>query len=163
MTNHTRASSRTSSRVRVLGLFTGVLGVDLATKAWAAETLVEPVPIADWLYLMLHRNSGMFLGAVPVSAGYWVGVVAAMGWFGWRALRSTSAAVSTCLAVALAGLAGNAIGQTRGAVVDFIGFGPITGDKWLVVNVADLALVGGALALGFHLIRERIRRAHRPR
>ena len=138
-----------------LGVFAGVLGFDLATKAWAAASLTEPVRITDWLYLILHHNSGMFLGAMPVSAGYWVGVIAAMGWFGWRALRSTSVTPAVCLAVALAGLAGNAIGQARGAVVDFIGFGPITGDKWLVVNVADLALVGGALALGFHLIRQR--------
>ena len=144
-------------------MFIGVLGIDIATKAWANVVLAEPVRIADWLYLMLHHNSGMFLGTVPVSAGYWVAVVAATGWFGWRALRSTSALVAVCLAVALAGLVGNAIGQAQGTVVDFIGVGPIGEDQWLVVNVADLALVGGGLALGFHLIRERVRRAHRPR
>lgn len=146
-----------------IAAFAGVLGTDLVTKAWASAELNEPVPIADWLYLMLRHNSGMFLGMVPLSAWYWVSVSAAVAWFGWRALRSTSAPVSVCLAVVLAGVTGNAIGQARGAVVDFIGFGPITGDKWLVVNVADLALVGGALALGFHLVRERVRRTQRSR
>ena len=150
-------------RLLALAAFAGLLGLDLATKAWASAALPEPVRITDWLYLVLHHNSGMFLGTVPVSVGYWVAVFAAMGWFGWRALRSTSATPAVCLAAALAGLAGNAIGQARGAVVDFIGLGPITGDQWLVVNVADLVLLGGAVALGLYLIRERVRRAQRPR
>ena len=142
-------------------VFATVLSIDIATKAWAAAALTEPVRIADRLCLMLYHNSGMFLGTVPLSAGYWLCMCVVAGWFGWRAWRSTSVTLAVCLAVVLAGLGGNAIGQARGAVVDFIGFGPITGDRWLVVNVADLALVGGALALGFHLIRKRMRRAHR--
>ncbi len=162
-TAHVDGFQPLAGRTSAIAVFVGVLSADIVTKAWAETFVKEPVRITDWLYLMLHHNSGMFLGAVPVSAGYWIGVAAAMGWFGWRALRSTSAALAVCLAVTLAGLAGNAIGQAQDAVVDFVGFGPITGDKWLVVNVADLALVGGALALGFHLIRERVRRAHRPR
>ena len=144
-------------------VFIGVLGIDVATKAWAKVVLTEPVRIADWLYLMLHHNSGLFLGAVPVSAWYWVCVCVALGRFGWRALRTTSAPIAVCLALALAGLTGNAIGQAQGVVVDFIGVGPIAGDTWLIVNVADLALVGGGLVLGIYLIRERVRRAQRPR
>ena len=145
-----------------LAVFAGVLSIDLVTKAWAAAALTEPVRIAEWLYLMLRHSAGMFLGTVPVSTGYWVCVCAAAGWFGWRALRSSSVPVSVCLAVMLAGVTGNAIGQAQGAVVDFIGIGPITGDVWLVVNVADLALVVGGLALGCFLIRDRALRACRP-
>ena len=152
-----------ANRVLTLAVFASVLGLDIVSKAWAAASLVEPVRIADWLYLMLHRNSGMFFGTVPLSVPYWVGVCAAFGWFGWRALRATRATPAACLAVALAGLAGNAIGQAQGAVVDFIGFGPITGDVWLIANVADLALVGGVLVLGIYLLRERVRRAHQSR
>ena len=147
--------------MNTLAVFAAVLSIDLVTKAWADAALTEPVRIADWLYLMLHHNSGLFLGMVPVSAGYWVCVCAATGWFGWRALRSTSTPVAVCLATALAGLAGNAVGQAQGAVVDFIGIGPITGNMWLVVNVADLALVGGVFVLGIYLIRARVRRAYR--
>ena len=145
-----------------LAVFAAVLGADIATKAWAASVLTEPVRVADWLYLMLHRNSGMFLGTVPVSAAYWLCAGAAFGWFGWRALRVRSATPAACLAVILAGLTGNAIGQARGAVVDFIGFGPISGNRWLVANVADLALVGGALVLGLFLVREWMGRRRRP-
>jgi lipoprotein signal peptidase len=140
----------------VLSAFAGVLAIDISTKIWAAAVLTEPVRITDWLYLMLHRNAGLFLGTVPVSVEYWIGMCAAACWFGWRALRSSSAPLSVCLAVVLAGVAGNAIGQSQGAVVDFLGVGPIADDTWLVMNVADLALVGGGLALGACLVRERV-------
>ena len=149
-------------RITALAAFAGMLGIDLVTKAWAGAALTEPVRIADWLYLMHHHNSGLFLGAVPVSTGYWVCMCAAAAWFGWGALSSSSVPVSVCLAVVLAGVAGNAVGQAQGAVVDFIGFGPITGDLWLVANVADVAMVGGALVLGVCLIRDRVGRAYRP-
>ena len=139
--------------------FASTVGIDIATKTWAAASLTEPVRITDWLYLMLHHNAGVFLGTVPVSGWYWMGVCAAMGWFGWRALRSANTPVAVCLAVVLAGVTGNAIGQAQGAVVDFIGLGPISGDVWLVVNVADLAMVAGALALAFILVSGRMRRA----
>ena len=78
-------------------------------------------------------------------------------------MRSTSVPSSTYLAAVLAGMTGNAVGQAQGEVIDFIGFGPVTGDVWLVANVADLALVGGVLALGLHLVRERVHRTRRLR
>lgn len=144
-----------NSRALALAVFAVGLGLDLATKEWAAAALMEPVRIADWFYLIRHQNTGMFLGTVPVSVWYWIGVCAATWWFGWRALRSTSTPFAICLAAALSGLAGNAIGQAQGAVVDFIALGPITGDLWLVANIADLAMVSGVLALAFFLLRER--------
>ena len=81
-------------------------------------------------------------------------VCAATFWFGWRMLQLRNAPQSVCLAVVLAGLMGNAIGQAQGAVVDFIAVGPIADDSWLVGNVADLALVGGMFSMGFVLIWE---------
>ena len=149
-------------RASAIAVFAAVLGIDVGTKSWAAAALTEPVRIADWLYLVLYHNSGLFLGTVPVSAGYWVCVCAATVWFGWRAWRSTSAATTVCLAVVLAGLTGNAIGQAQGAVVDFIGFGPIRGNLWLFVNVADLAMVLGVLALAFFLVSRMACRARVP-
>ena len=161
-TDRANRSRPLAHKTTTVAAFAAVLSIDLLTKAWAAVAFAEPVRIADWLYLMLHHNAGMFLGAVPVSAGYWVCVFAVLGWFGWRALRSYSTPVAVCVAAALAGLTGNAIGQAQGAVVDFIGVGPVTGNLWLVANIADLALVVGVLGVGFFRIRERARRAHRP-
>ena len=161
-TDRANRSRPLAHKTKTVAAFAAVLSIDLVTKAWATTVLTEPVRIADWLYLMLHHNAAMFLGAVPVSAGYWVCVCAALGWFGWRALRSFSTPVAVCVAAALAGLTGNAIGRAQGAVVDFIGIGPITGELWLVANVADIALVGGVLVLGIYLLRDRTRRACRP-
>ena len=159
---HEDASRPVTHRILAIAVFALVLEVDIVTKAWAASVLTEPVRVADWLYLMHRHNSGLFLGTVPVSAVYWICVFAAMGWFGWRALRSRSVVFVVCLATALAGLTGNAIGQAQGAVVDFIGVGPVKGDKWLVANVADLALIGGALALGAYLLWQRVRPTNPP-
>ena len=162
-TDHASRSRPFGHKTITVAAFAAMLSIDLATKAWAAVVFAEPVRIADWLYLMLHHNAGMFLGTVPVSAGYWVCVCAALGWFGWRALRSYSTPVAVCVAAALAGLTGNAIGQAQGAIVDFIAVGPVTGNVWLVANVADLALVAGVFVLGIVLIRERVRSRQRSR
>ena len=160
-TEHADRCRPLAHKVSTVAVFAAVLSIDLVTKAWAAVALTEPVRIADWLNLMLRHNSGMFLGTVPVSTGYWVCVCGALGLFGWRAFRSRSTSVAICLAVVLSGVMGNAIGQAQSAVVDFIGIGPITSDKWLVMNVADIALVGGAFVLGICLIRDRMYRAYR--
>ena len=135
-------------------MFAAVLGIDAAAKAWAVWALTEPVRIADWLYLMLHRNSGLFLGTVPVSAAYWICVGAALAWFGWRALRSKPSVAERLPGRDPGGRRGQRHRSgTRGTVVDFIGVGPISGDRWLVVNLADLAMVVGALALACFLLR----------
>lgn len=161
-TDQADRSQPLARKIGPVAVFAAALSIDLVTKAWAAAVLTEPVRIADWLNLMLQHNAGMFFGTVPVSTEYWVCVCTALGWFGWRAFRSRSVSVALCLAVVLSGMVGNAIGQEQGAVVDFIGIGPITGEVWLVVNIADLALVAGTLALGFFLLRDRARRACRP-
>ena len=161
-TDRADRSQPLAHKIGPVAVFAAALSVDLVTKAWAAAALTEPVRIADGLYLMLRHNAGMFLGTVSVSTGYWVCVCTALGWFGWRAFRSRSTSVAVCLAIVLSGVIGNAIGQARGAVVDFIGIGPITGKMWLVANVADLALVAGGLALACFLVRGRARRACRP-
>ena len=148
-------SKPVTHRVLALAVFALVLAMDIVTKAWAEAVLTEPVRVAAGFYLMLRHNSGLFLGTVPLPAAYWLCVLAATGWMGWRALRSRNAVLAVCLAAVLAGLAGNAIGQAQGAVVDFIGVGPVRGNEWLVVNVADLAQVGGVLVLGVYLLWRR--------
>jgi signal peptidase II len=56
--------------------------------------------------------------------------------------------ISAGLVIALAGAAGNLIDRfVRGAVVDFIAIG-----RWPAFNVADVAIVGGAAAVGAALL-----------
>jgi signal peptidase II len=130
-----------------------VLVVDIVTKVIAVELLTPGVPvpiIGDTVTWTLVRNSG---AAFSMATGYtWVLTLVAMGvvvgiiWMG-RRLRSPWWAVG--LGMILGGALGNLVdrffrspGPLRGHVVDFLSIG-----WWPVFNVADPAVVGGALLL----------------
>ena len=130
-----------------------VLIADIVTKvlAVALRTPGVPVPIiGDTVTWTLVRNSG---AAFSMATGYtWVltlvamGVVAGIIWMG-RRLVSPWWAVG--LGMILGGALGNLVdrffrspGPLRGHVVDFLSIG-----WWPVFNVADPAVVGGAILL----------------
>lgn len=146
--------------VFALVILAGVLWVDVAIKVWAQASLREPVRITTWFYLAIHHNSGLFLGTVPVSAVsvvHWPFVCCALAWLGWRMVRTSSSTVGAGYALVTGGFVGNVFGRANGAVVDYLGFGPVIGDKWAFANLADIAIVGGALVLGAVLVRSRMR------
>lgn len=130
-----------------------VLTLDVVTKVLAVHLLKpgEPVSIiGDTVTWTLVRNSG---AAFSMATGYtWVltlvavGVVVGIIWMG-RRLVSRGWAVG--LGMILGGALGNLIdrifrspGPLRGHVVDFLSIG-----WWPVFNVADPAVVGGAILL----------------
>ena len=130
-----------------------VLALDVVTKVLAVKYLTpgQPVPIiGDTVTWTLVRNSG---AAFSMATGYtWVltlvalGVVAGIVWMG-RRLVSPWWAVG--LGMILGGALGNLVdrffrspGPLRGHVVDFLSVG-----WWPVFNVADPAVVGGAILL----------------
>ena len=130
-----------------------VLALDVITKVLAVKYLTpgEPVSIiGDTVTWTLVRNSG---AAFSMATGYtWVltlvalGVVAGIIWMG-RRLVSPWWAVG--LGMILGGALGNLVdrffrspGPLRGHVVDFLSIG-----WWPVFNVADPAVVGGAILL----------------
>lgn len=130
-----------------------VLTLDVSTKVLAVEFLEPGKPVSiigDTVTWTLVRNSG---AAFSMATGYtWVltlvalGVVAGIIWMG-RRLVSTWWAVG--LGMILGGALGNLIdrifrspGPLRGHVVDFLSIG-----WWPVFNVADPAVVGGAILL----------------
>jgi signal peptidase II len=141
-------------RVRLLITVAGVILVtDVITKVIAVELLTpgRPVPIiGDTVTWTLVRNSG---AAFSMATGYtWVltliasAVVAGIIWMG-RRLVSPWWAVG--LGMILGGALGNLVdrffrspGPLRGHVVDFLSIG-----WWPVFNVADPAVVGGAILL----------------
>jgi signal peptidase II len=144
----------TRRRLRLLlSVAAVVLGLDIATKVLAVELLTpgQPVPIiGDTVTWTLVRNSG---AAFSMATGYtWVltliaiGVVIGIVWMG-RRLVSPWWAVG--LGMILGGALGNLVdrffrspGPLRGHVVDFLSIG-----WWPVFNVADPAVVGGAILL----------------
>ena len=140
-----------------------MLTLDIVLKGWARESLAVPVCLTSWMCLAVQHNPGLFLGTVPltpgstVSAMHWLTVAPAMGWLGWRLLTLNSVPVTACYALVAGGLAGNLAGRAEGAVIDYVGFGPITGEKWAFANLADLALVAGVVWLGVLLVLRRKR------
>lgn len=138
--------------VAALVVAAGVLAVDQLTKWWALEALSDgPVHVAWTLDLNLTFNTGtaFSLGSDlgPVIALVAVGVVVVL-------LRSRVAAASGAAAVAVGLVLGGALGNLAdrafrdgdgllgGAVVDFLDLG-----WWPVFNVADAAIVVGAVGL----------------
>jgi signal peptidase II len=162
-------------RLRLLLSVAGVvLALDVVTKVLAVKLLTPGQPVSiigDTVTWTLVRNSG---AAFSMATGYtWVltlvalGVVVGIFWMG-RRLVSPWWAIG--LGMILGGATGNLVdrffrspGPLRGHVVDFLSIG-----WWPVFNVADPAVVGGAILLvglslfGFDFDTTGRRRSERP-
>ena len=146
-----------------VGIFVAVLTLDAVLKAWAQESLATPVCVTSWMCLAVQYNPGLFLGTVPlapdsmVSAVHWLALPPVLAWLSWRLFTLNSIPITACYALVAGGLAGNLVDRAEGAVIDYFGFGPITGEKWVFANLADLALVTGVVWLGVLLALRRKR------
>ncbi len=148
------AEVRPRIRLRLLlSIAAVVLALDVVTKVLAVRWLTPGQPVSiigDTVTWTLVRNSG---AAFSMATGYtWVltlvatGVVIGIIWMG-RRLVSPWWALG--LGMILGGALGNLVdrffrspGPLRGHVVDFFSVG-----WWPVFNVADPAVVGGAILL----------------
>lgn len=150
------------------GIFVAVLTLDIVLKGWAQESLSEPVCLASWVCLAVQHNPGLFLGMVPltpesaVSTAHWLALPPALAWLGWRLLTLDSMPVTACYALVAGGLVGNLAGRAEGAVIDYVGFGPVSGEQWVFANLADFALVAGVVWLGVLLLLRRRRARSLP-
>jgi signal peptidase II len=154
VTDEAEAAPPQKRRLRLLLTVAAVvLILDIVTKVLAVKLLTpgQPVPIVgDTITWTLVRNSG---AAFSMATGYtWVltliatGVVIGIIWMG-RRLVSPWWAIG--LGMILGGAMGNLVdrffrspGPLQGHVVDFLSIG-----WWPVFNVADPAVVGGAILL----------------
>ena len=155
--------SRTGARRRLsrpavlttVGVLAAVLlVVDQVTKNWAVATLPEldPQPfLGEVLQLTLLYNSGaawgMGSGITPVVTCLQMAIVLGVIVFAVRSVRSPWYALA--LGLIMGGALGNihdrllrAPGPFHGAVVDFLEL-----PRWPVFNVADMAVVGGAILI----------------
>jgi len=117
-----------------------VLAVDVWTKAAACRLPATGIGHrAFGLRLVFNRQAGV--PGVSAAAATAVLALVTVASAGLVAATNVSAAVASGIGLALGGAAGNALDRLRrGAVVDFVVVG-----RWPVFNVADVALVGGAL------------------
>lgn len=140
-------------RGRVLALAATVLLLDQATKYWAVAALTDAEPVdvlGSLLRLRLVYNPG---AAFSLGAGStWIFALAtalAVIGLGWLATRVRSRGWAVALGLMLGGATTHLLdrlfrepGFARGHVVDFIDYA-----GFFVGNVADIALVSGAVAL----------------
>lgn len=143
----------------VWGVAIAVLAVDRATKIWAeGELLDAPIEVIDGvLRLRFATNTG---GAFSLFTSVpWLFAAASLlvgGFVAATAFRRRPALQSVALGLILGGAAGNLFDRaTRGPwfsgdVIDFIDV-----YVWPVFNVADSAVVGGAVLLAFSIMTER--------
>ena len=137
----------------LLAIAAAVLLLDILTKVLAVRFLVPGQPVSiigDTVTWTLVRNSG---AAFSMATGYtWVLTLVAMGvvvGILWMGRRLVSPWWAVGLGMILGGALGNLVdrffrapGPLRGHVVDFLSIG-----WWPVFNVADPAVVGGAMLL----------------
>ena len=152
---------REGSKLKWLWLAVLVIAVDLGTKylATALLTYGNPVPVMPSFNLTLLHNTGaafsIFAGATP-----WffvaLSVLVSIGILVWmRRHPHGERLVASSLALILGGALGNAIDRaTRGYVIDFVDF-HIHGWHYPAFNVADSAIVLGAILLGLDMLRPR--------
>ncbi|MBB5831989.1 signal peptidase II [Brachybacterium aquaticum] len=154
-----RRLSRTAVLVTIAVIAVVLLVVDQVTKNWAEANLplLEPQPfLGEFLQLTLLYNTGaawgMGEGITPVVTCLQIAIVIGVIVFAVRSVRSPW--YTLALGLIMGGALGNihdrllrAPGPFHGAVVDFLQFGriPVINYDWPVFNIADMAVVGGAI------------------
>jgi len=143
-----------------LGIGAFVIVADQVTKQIAVDNITKGSPIGVFWKLQwnLHFNTGSAFSLGP-DLGQFIGVLAvivsvALMWYARSVVGRIPGAL---LGLVAGGAVGNVIdrlfrgeggdGFMRGAVVDFIDF-----QFWPIFNVADMAIVVGAILLGIHLL-----------
>jgi signal peptidase II len=137
----------------VLAVSAGVVAADQGTKLWALSRLAANRDIerpGGWVDLRLISNPG---AAFSVGSGatwlFTVVAAVAVAIIPWFAARARSRVQAIALGLLLGGAAGNLLDRLfrapapgRGRVVDFIDY-----HGWFIGNVADIAIVAGAVIL----------------
>jgi signal peptidase II len=147
-------------------------GCDLATKAWAEETLIElprhsKMVLEPWLELSLAYNRGTAFSLLPdLGVARWImGLVALVAAIVLLVVVVRSRA-GRFAAIALGAIAGGAIGNGIDrmfhlapgggtGVVDFIKVNYPWGGNWPIFNVADVLVAVGAGMLILRIVRAR--------
>lgn len=136
-------------------LASGIVAIDQATKLIATGVLLEGEPVrvlGPVMCFTLQHNTGAAWGILAAHTRWltWVAgvLVLLLALCGLRVARLPRL-IAAGLPLLLGGALGNLADRIRlGAVVDFIDF-----HIWPVFNVADIAIVAGAVLIGYHLAR----------
>lgn len=133
-----------------------VICIDQFTKFIVVEIIMQPphiVYVLPFLNFNLHYNTGLSFGlfesqfqSSPRTLVLFTAAITAVVIF-WGGLRSRSKTEAVSAGLIAGGAAGNIIDRSlRGAVTDFLDL-HIANLFWPTFNLADFAIVGGALIL----------------
>ncbi len=138
-----------------LGLALLVILVDQASKLWIVERVMDPprvIEVTGFLNIVMVWNRGISFGLFSDMGGPgdWlfpaIAVVVVVGLVVWMA-RTDRTALAALIGLIVGGATGNLIDRLRyGAVADFLDFHAL-GLHWPAFNVADSAIVVGAVLL----------------
>ena len=139
-----------------------VVALDQLTKFAARRYLSPDRPgtlIPGFFDLKLSYNSGAAFGIMPNWAPLFiiVGLVAVFAIVRLRGAGARSLVLSAGLGLLLGGAVGNLIDRLAsptGEVTDFLSLYVRLGDRtyvWPTFNIADIAIVGGILAMFLHV------------
>lgn len=150
-------------------------GAALLTDLLSKELVITLIPVGDHvtagpLLLQHARNPGVALGTfggLPegvrmalVLVGVVLALLVALPWLAARV--RAGAAKQAAVALVVTGALGNLADRFRyGSVIDFIGLDPALGIPSPVFNLADVAIVAGALMLLWGAWRHGKRGGHR--
>lgn len=149
-------ASRTQRRRVALGVGAAmVAGVDLTAKAWAQSALASGGIGEGVVSLRLTYNSGVAFGlgtVLPagVVVAFTAALTAAIAVLAWRTAAHGRTGQLVALALLLGGALANVIDRAGdGVVTDYLHTG-----WWPTFNLADVAVVTGALLLALTSVRE---------
>ena len=140
---------------RWLGLSAAIVVADQFTK-WVVLgrfRLGERLPVIDGVFdLVLAMNPGAAFSFLAGAGGWqrWFFLavaLAASAWLVWLLSRPLRKLEGLSYSLILGGALGNAFDRAvRGQVIDYLDF-HLRGWHWPAFNIADMAIVGGAIAL----------------
>ncbi len=145
-----------ANRLVVVAVGVVVVAVDQVTKTWALHHASPPRHVVGPLWWWLTTNPGAAFGigggTTPVVVAVVALLVAGLLVFGRRASRTATLPVTVALGLVVGGAVGNLADRLfrhhHGQVIDFIDAVRIgRHDRWPIFNVADAAIVVGAVVL----------------
>jgi signal peptidase II len=126
----------------------------LVEQSLAFYEVWAPIPAIEPYFRLMHATNtgavfGLFQGGGPFFAI--MALIVSVGIIYYNhTLPAGNFWLRVALGLTLGGALGNLIDRFRlGHVTDFLDFGP-----WPVFNVADMAVVGGAILLGWLVLQE---------
>jgi signal peptidase II len=149
-----------------------VVTLDQLTKYLVVHHLDNGPLLGDVVRVTLTENTGAAFGLFPGARLSFIAIslLAAAGLvYANHAMRSLATGRRLSLALILGGNLGNLVDRVRlGRVTDFVDMG-VGATRWPVYNLADVAVVLGAVSLAVVLVAENAfekrapaRAAHRP-